>query len=70
MKDFKKNKVSEQKKKDPAIIYLRGYCRVCNRHYFYKNNLDTGNLQFRQHHGGVCQNCNYACATINSKKRL
>ena len=70
MKDFKKKKLTEPRAEDPDLIYLRGYCRVCNRHYFYRNNLDTGHLQFRQHHGGICQNCNYACARINSKKRL
>ena len=48
--------------KDIEPLYLRGYCRVCNRHYFFKNKLDTGHLQLRQHHGGICQNCNYACA--------
>ena len=53
--------------KDMEPLYLRGYCRVCNRHYFYKNKLDTGHLQLRQHHGGICQNCNYTCATIKDK---
>jgi hypothetical protein len=56
MKDVEKNQDSGAKKKEQDLTYLRGYCRVCNRHYFYRNNLDTGR--------------NYACATINSKKRL
>jgi hypothetical protein len=43
---------------------LRGYCRVCNRHYFYRNKLDIEHIQFHQHHGGICQECNYVCARI------
>jgi len=58
---------SERKAKDIEPLYLRGYCRVCNRHYFFKNKLDTGHLQLRQHHGGICQNCNYDCARIKVK---
>jgi hypothetical protein len=49
MKDVEKNQDSGAKKKEQDLTYLRGYCRVCNRHYFYRNNLDTGHLQFRQH---------------------
>ncbi len=59
----------ERKAKDIEPLYLRGYCRVCNRHYFFKNKLDTGHLQLRQHHGGICQNCNYACARVNDHPR-
>jgi hypothetical protein len=70
MKNFEKNNITEVKKKEQDLSYLRGYCRVCNRHYFYRNKLNTGHLQFRQHHGGICQNCNYACARIDSKTRL
>ena len=54
MNEIKKNQNSEARKKELDLNYLRGYCRVCNRHYFYRNNLDTGHLQFRQHHGGIC----------------
>jgi hypothetical protein len=57
----------ESQAKDNDPLYLRGYCRVCNRHYFFKNKLDTSHLQLRQHHGGICQNCNYACARIKVK---
>lgn len=56
-----------RKTKDCEPLYLRGYCRVCNRHYFFRNKLDTDHVQFHQHHGGVCQICHYACARIKSK---
>ena len=46
---------------------LRGYCRMCNRYYFYKNQLDTVSMQVKQHHSGVCQSCGYDCARIKSR---
>jgi hypothetical protein len=57
MENFDKNNTTRVKKKEQDLSYLRGYCRVCNRHYFYRNN-------------GICQNCNYACARIDSKTRF
>jgi hypothetical protein len=45
---------------------LRGYCRLCNRYYFVKNGLHTASVQVNQHHGGVCQERNYACARVNA----
>ncbi len=51
-------------------LYLRGYCRVCNRHFFYRHHLDTDHTQLHQHHAGVCQRCRYGCARIKPKSRL
>lgn len=63
MNKFEKEKVLNQGQKNPDV-FLRGYCRVCNRHYFFRNKLDVDHVQFHQHHGGVCQKCNYTCARI------
>lgn len=43
---------------------LRGYCRFCNRYSLVRNGLQTESIQFHQHHGGVCQKRNYACARV------
>lgn len=64
MKYLKKEKVLHGSEKDSDPFYLRGYCRVCNRHYFYRNQLDTAQTQVQQHHGGICQICRYRCARI------
>jgi hypothetical protein len=55
------------KEKDPENYFVRGYCRVCNRHFFYRNQLDTACTQIHQHHTGVCQVCRYSCARIKDK---
>ena len=54
--------------KDP--YYVRGYCRVCNRHFFYRHQLDTQHTQIHQTHTGVCQICRYSCARIKDKSRM
>jgi hypothetical protein len=54
---------------DSRSQYLRGYCRICNRHYFYRHQLDTEHTQIHQHHGGVCQKGRYRCARIQSNIR-
>jgi len=54
---------------DSSSEYLRGYCRICNRHYFYRHQLDTEHTQVHQHHGGVCQKGRYRCARIQSPIR-
>ena len=54
---------------DSSPLYLRGYCRICNRHYFYRHQLDTKHTQVYQHHGGVCQKRRYPCARIQSPIR-
>lgn len=56
-------------KRDADSFYLRGYCRVCNRHYFYRNQLDTEQTQFHQHHHGVCQSGHYNCIRIKPKAK-
>jgi hypothetical protein len=61
---------AEQPQWDPGPLYLRGYCRVCNRHFFYRNRLDTDHTQFHQHHAGVCQRCRYSCARIKPRPRI
>jgi len=48
---------------------LRGYCRVCNRYYFYRRGMDTGTHQVQQHHSGVCQSCGYDCARIATRAK-
>ncbi len=72
MKPAKYRKEAEPlygKETDSDPFYLRGYCRVCNRHYFYRNKLDTEHIQFHQHHAGVCQNCRYGCVRIKPKTK-
>lgn len=69
MSDSKETGTSgrEKKKSDPS--YIRGYCRVCNRHYFYRHGIDTEHIQFHQYHSGVCQKCRKKCARIDSTAR-
>ncbi len=55
---------------DTTPLYLRGYCRVCNRHYFFKHRLDPDHTQYHQHHTGVCQRCRYVCIRIRPKAKL
>ena len=50
-------------------FYLRGYCRVCNRHYFYRHHFDTEHTQYHQHHFGVCQRSRYSCARIKPRPK-
>jgi len=59
--------IAGQSEQDSDLLYLRGYCRVCNRHYFYRHQLDIEHTQFHQHHSGVCQKCGYICARIKPK---
>jgi hypothetical protein len=67
MKEQKKVKEKSKSEIDP--LYLRGYCRVCNRHYFYGHKLDTEHIQVHQHHGGVCQKYHYSCARVKTPVR-
>jgi len=67
MKDLAKEKDVDRNEKDSDPLYVRGYCRVCNRHYFYRHQLDIEHIQFHQHHRGVCQKCGYSCARIKPK---
>jgi|GEM_PF-2188465 hypothetical protein len=55
---------------DRTPLYVRGYCRICNRHYFFRHQLDPDHTQYHQHHTGVCQRCRYACARIKPKAKL
>jgi hypothetical protein len=57
-------KQQEKKEADAQSPALRGYCRVCNRYYFFKNGVDTGSIQLHQYHTGVCQDSGYVCARI------
>ncbi|MBU1208601.1 MAG: hypothetical protein KKH04_17030 [Proteobacteria bacterium] len=68
MKD-PEEKITRQPEADSQPLYLRGYCRICNRHCFYRHQLDTEHVQFHQHHGGVCQKGRYPCATIKTHVR-
>jgi hypothetical protein len=52
--------------KDYDTHKLRGYCRICNRYYFFRNSVNTESVQFHQHHSGVCQSCRYICARIKA----
>ncbi|MDH4267620.1 MAG: hypothetical protein OEW45_18490 [Deltaproteobacteria bacterium] len=67
--DLEKN-IRRGGEEDSHPTYLRGYCRICNRHYFYRHQLDTEHVQFHQHHGGVCQKGRYKCATVKSNIRV
>jgi hypothetical protein len=55
---------------EEAHGYLRGYCRVCNRHFFFRQQLDMDHTQLHQHHCGVCQRCRYGCARIKSRPKI
>jgi hypothetical protein len=59
-----RDKARLQTKKETDLRSLRGYCLVCNRHYFARNGLQTEALQLHQHHDGVCQDRNYFCARL------
>lgn len=64
----RKVKTVEPKKKNSDSIFVRSYCRVCNRYYFYKHGFETKSMQIHQHHSGICQGCGYICARINAKE--
>jgi hypothetical protein len=53
----------------PDAARLRGYCRVCNRYYFYRNQMNTASVQIKQHHSGICQSCGYDCARIAGRAK-
>jgi len=69
MSDSEKTGRPVKGRKSSDSSYLRGYCRVCNRHYFYKNRINTEHVQFHQYHSGVCQKCRKECARIDSITR-
>ncbi len=43
---------------------------MCNRHYFFRYQLDPDHTQYHQHHTGVCQRCRYACIRIKPKAKV
>jgi len=69
MSDSEKVKSSVKGRKQPDASYPRGYCRVCNRHYFYRHGINTEHVQLHQYHSGVCQKCRKECVRIDSITR-
>lgn len=69
MNDSEKVSISGKEEEKSEPFYLRGYCRVCNRHYFYRHHIDTEHVQLRQFHSGVCQKCRKKCVRIDSITR-
>ena len=69
MKDLGKGSALDRNEKESDPFYMRGYCRICNRHYLYRHKLDIEHTQFHQHHAGVCQKFGYRCARIKPETR-
>jgi len=63
------SKETEPKDREYDVGHLRGYCRVCNRYYFYRNRMNTDSVQVKQHHAGICQSCGYDCARIAARAK-